>query len=68
MEEFGKSPTIALKIESKTTLSDLIHYLVKEEPGRVSFAKLLQALALPDNQPPLKQDSIDDMLQYQAKI
>lgn len=62
MEEFNKSPTIAPKIESKTILSDLIHYLVKEEPGRVSYAKLLQALALQDHEAPLKQDNIDDML------
>jgi hypothetical protein len=38
--EFGKNQLLAPKIESKTVLADLIHYLVREEAGRVSFSKL----------------------------
>jgi len=68
LAEFKDSPTIMPKIESKSVLSDLIHYLVREEPGRVSYAKLLQALALDDHVAPLKQDGIEDILQYQAKV
>lgn len=64
IEEFGKSAVLAPKIESKTVLADLIHYLVREEPGRVSYAKLLEALALPDHYQPLKQDGVEDIIQY----
>lgn len=66
--EFRDVPTIRTKIDSNSTLSLLIHYLVREEPGRVSYAKLLAALALPDQDPPLRQDGIENLVQYQVKL
>jgi hypothetical protein len=39
---------------TKSAVSNLVHYLVKEEPGRVSFQKLYQALNLPESESPLR--------------
>ena len=39
-----------------------MHYLYKDEPGRVNVKKLMQALSLPENEPPLKQDGIEEVL------
>lgn len=59
----------ALKIEvpglkdqltnSKLTL--LVHYLVKEEFGIVSFEKLHRALNLTERDPPLRQDKLQEI-------
>lgn len=46
----------------------MIHYLVREEPGRVSISKLLQAFNNPESSPPLKQDGITDLLDATVKL
>lgn len=56
---FKKAIESAVSQDVKAKLSDsilrnLIHYLVREEPARVSFNKLYQALALPVGESPLK--------------
>ena len=50
-----EAPNVKSRI-SNSQLSTLVHYLVKEEMGQVSFDKLLTALNLSERDPPLRQD------------
>ena len=49
-------------------LSLLVHYLVQEELGLVSFEKLYRALGLSERDPPLRQDKIDSIRQSNKEI
>ena len=49
-------------------ISNMIHYLVRETPGEVSFEKLYEALNLDDREPPLKQEGVEGLREYRAKI
>lgn len=42
-------------------LSTLVHYLVKEQFGIVSFEKLHRALNLTERDPPLRQDKLEEI-------
>ena len=53
-----EAPNVKSRI-SNSQLSTLVHYLVKEEMGQVSFDKLLTALNLSERDPPLRQDQLD---------
>lgn len=57
------SPQIKEKLTNQV-ISNLIHYLVREEPARVSISKLFQAINLPESEPPLKQEGIEDLFSY----
>ena len=46
------SSTLKQKL-TDSEISNMIHYLVREEPGMVSFEKLYEALNLDDRDPPL---------------
>lgn len=49
-------------------LSLLVHYLVREEFGIVSFEKLHRALNQSDQDPPLRQDKLEEIKQQVGKI
>lgn len=49
-------------------LSLLVHYLVCEELGMVSYQKLHQALNLREQDPPLKQDMLDEIRRARGVI
>ena len=53
-----EAPNVKSRI-SNSQLSTLVHYLVKEEMGHVSFDKLLTALNLSERDPPLRQDQLE---------
>ena len=55
------SPPLKEKL-TNPVISNLIHYLVREQPARVSYNKLYQALALPDGESPLKQEGIEEVI------
>jgi hypothetical protein len=42
-----------------SVLGNLVYYLIREEPAKVSAAKLGQALALLDHDPPLPQEGLE---------
>jgi len=42
------SETVRVKLTNQS-VGNLMHYLYKDEPGRVSVKKLMQALQLPEN-------------------
>ena len=44
----------------------MIHYLVRDEPGMVSFEKLYEALNLDDRDRPLKQEGVAELKKYRA--
>jgi len=49
-------------------LLDLTAYLSSEEVGIISFRKLLQAMSLSDNDPPLAQDGVEELRGYQNRL
>ena len=49
-------------------LSLLVHYLVQEELGMVSFDKLHRALNLTDRDQPLRQDKLDEIHAVKKEI
>ena len=66
----------ALKLEvpnlkdqlSNAKLTLLVHYLVREEFGIVSFEKLHRALNQSDQDPPLRQDKLDEIKAQVGKV
>lgn len=65
VKELGSSKAVMDKVASTSLLTNTVYYLVREQPGHVSYNKLLQALALGDQDPPLQQELVDDQIQYQ---
>lgn len=53
---------------SKKGLSNLIHYLAREEKGKVSIAKLKEAFKLSARAPPLLQEQITEEKQVMRKM
>ncbi len=49
-------------------ISYLVHYLVLEQIGQVSFEKLHRAMNLDRNDAPLRQDKIDEILATKKAI
>ena len=41
VRELGNNTTIMGKVNSNTLMTNTVYYLVREEPGHVSYAKLL---------------------------
>ena len=61
-------PMLRPELEDINFLQDLAAYLSREEVGMVSFKKLLQAMNLSDNDPPLAQDGVDELREYQESL
>ena len=62
---------VSVALQKKLTddeIRNMCHYLVREEPGMVSFEKLYEALNLDDRDPPLKQERVDELKKYQTLI
>lgn len=59
---------VTQKNMSNTQIYRLIDYLVQEDKGKVSLNKLAQAFALHDNDRPLKQFGIEDLINYQNEM
>lgn len=68
VKELGSSKAAMDKVASTSLLTNTVYYLVREQPGHVSYNKLLQALALGDQEPPLPQELVDDQIQYQSNL
>ena len=49
-------------------IKNMIHYLVREEPGVVSFEKLYLALHQQPGKPPLTQEGVEQLRAYTAKV
>ena len=49
-------------------IRNMIHYLVREEPGMVSFEKLYEALNLDERDQPLKQERVDELKRYATLV
>ena len=45
-------------------IKNMIHYLVREEPGVVSFDKLYLALQQAPGKPPLTQEGVEQLRAY----
>ena len=57
------SPQLMKKL-TDDHIKNMIHYLVREEPGMVSWEKLYEALQQQKGKPPLSQEGVDDLKKY----
>lgn len=69
MKTLKSETTEAVRVKlTNQSVGNLMHYLYRDETGRVNLKKLLQALSLPESEPPLKQDGIEDHLKYMGQL
>ena len=69
MKTLKNETTEAVRVKlTNQSVGNLMHYLYKDEPGRVNLKKLMQALSLPESDPPLKQDGIEEITQYMGAL
>ena len=62
---------VSIPLQKKLTddeIRNMCHYLVREEPGMVSFEKLYEALNLDDRDQPLMQEGVDELKKYATLI